>query len=73
MSKWISVKDRLPEIGDDSPLVYPRKYHTTATYNHCGDLNGKWTVDDANGYEYEVDVTHWMPLPEPPTEEDINE
>ena len=65
---WISVKDMLPGEGDRA-IVYPNKYHDTATYNHYGKYAGEWTVDDENGYECEVVVTHWMPFPPPPNSE----
>jgi hypothetical protein len=63
-TNWISV-DTPPE-KEDSYLVYPRKYHTTAVYNIHGEWAGKWTSSDENGYDYEVIITHWQPLPEPP-------
>ena len=56
---WISVKDRLPE-GFQKVLVF--------WY-----ANGEPMVDTAfwsNGHSTEywegVEITHWMPLPEPP-------
>lgn len=66
--KWISVKDRLPDEGklvltfnaeqkgyDDYCLDYVILINTEPTgYIWACDLN--------------YDVTHWMPLPEPPNE-----
>ena len=68
--EWISVKDRLP-TDEIECLVYPRKYHHTACFRPWKDKEGcyeanTFTVDDENGYEYEVCVTHWMPLPKSP-------
>lgn len=59
---WISVKDRLPEPPAQC-LVYSGKEHIlrrmeTATYTEWG-----WMTP---GYFQEI--THWMPLPEPPKE-----
>jgi len=67
--KWISVDDELPE-GNIECLVYPEPN---------GDMNiisatfqpwdKKWTQDCYNGYDYETfepNVTHWIPLPDPP-------
>lgn len=65
--EWISVKDKLPE-GIDLPCKDRKLYLVV--------INGKvdilWWND---GFYYKhgtmeiyVDATHWMPLPEPPTE-----
>ena len=59
--EWISVKDELPKdrVGK---LVYcgTDKSITRMYY----DPNNKYWVDTM-GFE-RMDVTHWMPLPEPP-------
>ena len=67
--KWISVKDRLPEIGKDVLIC---------DINHLGVpiAVGKYSPDP-NWSDWETDadfwqgtgdleVTHWMPLPELP-------
>lgn len=81
---WISVKDRLP--GEDGRyLVYNMSYCNAValvtSFSTClenvedyafeGEKRPGWfSYDDEYGY-YEIDgVTHWMPLPEPPKEED---
>lgn len=63
--EWISVKDRLPDkkceaylCSLDSCLFPGSQYISIRAF--CDD--GKW---EANGT-----VTHWMPLPEPPKEEE---
>ena len=60
MSEWISVKERLPDIE-------------TWVLVHC--VNGKITSDlrIAPFGKFMIspvygEVTHWMPLPEPPEE-----
>ena len=69
-STWISVKDELPDKNQDV-LIYRG--------NHIGDMmhvytylgNNKW--EDEYGYWSKTDdegITHWMPLPEPPTEKE---
>ena len=63
VQEWISVKDRLPEIGR-SVIVYnaPAKCAAEAMYKGEGRfLQFRWS---ARLQEHEV--THWMPLPEPP-------
>ena len=52
--KWISVEDRLPERAG-TYLVFWREAMTDF---YTG--NGRWMKSLA---------THWMPLPEPPEEE----
>lgn len=68
---WISVKERLPEErtmvlivdgGEVSVGQYsPTEYHPTGWWDYLS--------TDINGCEVEChNVTHWMPLPEPPKE-----
>ena len=63
-SKWISVKERLPEEGE-VVLVFGGRSIYTAIYGwRCGwygwhKLNSKY---------HNCNPTHWMPLPEPPKE-----
>jgi len=66
MSEWISVKDRLPEMGV-SVLGMTKKNP------FCGyapavvvRLKNGWSQDAL--HEYVTNVTHWMPLPAPPEE-----
>ena len=60
----ISVKERLPKC-DDTILLY---YGAVDIGIYFED---KFRMFDKNGYPFEVRyVTHWMPLPEPPEEDD---
>ena len=63
--KWISVKDRLPE-NDNDVLVYD---------TDCGIVIGwcdKEIGDFAADFISPLDaVTHWIPLPEPPKDGDV--
>lgn len=70
MSEWISVKDRLPKIGQ-MVLIY-----NAAQYPFHVSIFERWESDsdlpkvfyacgDEDAGEY-CDVTHWMPLPESP-------
>ena len=68
--RWISVKERFPEQGQ-SVIYY---------FDKCGVYAGKYEKykwpEEAGGHESDCfysddgylcdDVTHWMPLPEPP-------
>ena len=67
MSKWISVKDGMPNEGQEV-LIYPE-------VQMCGDINtayihnGKFLViweDSYQSGEDEVRPTHWMDYPPPP-------
>lgn len=70
MSEWISVKDRLPEkhilcLVTYHPCHWVQNTDFTKTLVGTDRLIGKnmWA---RNKYQ---NVTHWMPLPEPPEEE----
>ena len=68
VAEWVSVKDRLPEksgcylaitiAGSILVLNYSNKYKM---FNCFDDL-------EPNGNQLEV--THWMPIPEPPKEDE---
>ena len=64
LNGWISVKDRLPEKDGN--------YLATACDEGCSVREGIWcstVVVVAEYYEGSwtwYDVTHWMPMPEPP-------
>lgn len=56
---WIRVEDRLPEPGVDVLAAYRDRHINMGT---AGD---DWLEEDIeDGY-----ITHWMPLPEPPEED----
>lgn len=63
MSKWISVKDRLPEKELDY-LVTDGNDQMVAAFII------KYRIWDffRNTFWESEEVTHWMPLPEPPKE-----
>lgn len=79
--EWISVEDRLPEIdpygkgrygGTRSVRVLcvckqrdGRTFVKEGYYEPCGDGSVHWRIPGS------IDsVTHWMPLPTPPTEKE---
>ena len=55
--KWISVRDRLPENG-----------LTVLLYSKIDEIQTGWLsgLSFETSYDCISDVTHWMPLPEPP-------
>lgn len=71
MAEWIDVNERLPDkegyylvfIVDNfgetrSEVMYLCKYATS--FNWAEHVSSYW--------KYHNTITHWMPLPEPPTE-----
>jgi hypothetical protein len=73
MSNWISVKDRLPEDGsfdEDGYVLVWVKWRCPAIARKDWAQGWKpehWRTDCGERLEIK-DVTHWMPLPEPPKE-----
>jgi hypothetical protein len=68
--QWISVEERLPENGSKC-LAYllstSKEYWKIVVLRKVGEPDNDWRLDGrelANSW----DVTHWMPLPEPPQE-----
>ena len=62
VQRWISGKDRLPEAGTKALCYLKRGEYWTAVWDDCGD--DMWS--DGESWCSNVEVTHWMPLPEPP-------
>jgi len=66
MTEWINVNDRLPEDQEHylvrTPLTFPK---------NCIYQIAEFYTDNYEFYneqdEHLNDVTHWQPLPEPPT------
>ena len=67
MSEWISVKERLPEVGERVLTLDRRgniRNRRLRTY-----LNGD-NYFAPDGLEPGKHITHWMPLPKPPEKEE---
>ena len=61
--EWISVKDRLPE-NEGKYLCWDVPYSSSTSYPTFGHFqDGKFYMHIADDWS---NVTHWMPLPEPP-------
>ncbi len=71
MAEWISVKERLPEVGN-MVLIFYDGQPVIAMFRkseHCsGWFEGYCHMCEDSETYYLDDVTHWMPLPEPPKE-----
>ena len=69
MGEWISVNVRLPGEYKDV-LIYGEKVLDKPLVGYYIPEWGhiRWTGMSRDGYLYfyDKDITHWMPLPEPP-------
>ncbi len=61
--RWIPCSERLPEDGKEVLICDNRKTVSKAWYD--SDMH-KYCIADSDYYYNELDVTHWMHLPEPP-------
>ena len=64
VQEWVPVTEKLPEDSGYYLVVHRNKYNGSISiafemYIKC--KIGEWWEND-----YAYDVTHWMPLPEPP-------
>lgn len=68
MSKWISVNDELPSENGQYLVKMPN-----SPFNRKGQAVSEFTSSVKPNFSYDrlhIDqVTHWMPLPEPPKED----
>ena len=69
-NKWIPVTERLPDTAERvlvcktwNGRVYKPEY---GYYQDFPNQKGCWYVLTEEGYYPQREVTHWMPLPEPP-------
>ena len=71
VQEWISVKDRLPEKNETVLVYCANKTIQGGATRHIGSCdNGFWFLKTQPGIasfpHLEWEVTHWMPLPQPP-------
>lgn len=60
-NEWISVKDRLPEKHGWYLVFKHRRFSIAEWTGDCWYNENDLPIDD-------IVITHWMPLPEPPKE-----
>ena len=75
--KWISIKDEMPPDGQAVILCIEINYSVGYIYTSGAFVGGLWKLNESHNlldtdcYEYEDsydnDITHWMPLPPPPS------
>lgn len=71
--KWISVTERLPEVGG-TYLVYTERGSVYASHFYEKKVfRDDYVREPQWSQRGKVKVTHWMPLPEPPKEVPKNE
>lgn len=70
--EWIKCTDKLPERSDDSVLVYfaeTGSIETVHIHDYFDDITAGIDGDGSQLYSkwyMSQNVTHWMPLPNPP-------
>ena len=70
MAKWISVKDRLPEIGKNVLVCFQKGDMAVACVYITSEDLPLWRAAADDGWTCKCDTepTHWIPLPDPPKE-----
>lgn len=72
MSEWIKASDRMPD--EEISVLVMQDGNDVCEYLilQAQLFQGDWYADHENGlidFYDALNVTHWMPLPEPPKEE----
>ena len=67
-TRWIPVTERLPEDLQTVLVVRKDGGIYCWMYSACSPTDEVWCDEYANAFSV-YDVTHWIPLPEPPKEE----
>jgi len=58
--EWISVKDRLPKMYERVLTYCPEFPRMPIKVNYIHTYDNEWA------YDHSREITHWLPLPEPP-------
>lgn len=74
MSNWISVKDKLPDVGGMSVLMvavneYGQRNVVKGFTDYACPIDFHTNEREYEGVWHAWKVTHWQPLPEPPESE----
>ena len=82
MSEWIPTSERLPELETSVLALVTLKtskgepwepfMEILELYKDAQKETSGWTDEDSHYYDL-ADITHWMPLPEPPKETQISQ
>lgn len=72
MAEWISVEERLPAKAEDVLVIVNGKPKANITFvgaiEFAAYAKGEGWIVDAYPEWADAEITHWMPLPEPPGE-----
>ena len=66
-ARWIPCSERMPEENVYVIAWAKRKHHSRAIMAIL--INGIWKIgvnDCSGGFHAQGEITHWMPMPEPP-------
>lgn len=63
--EWIKTTDQLPEEFEEV-ITYSSQIKVGTAYYYWQESEAVWVSSD--GVYERLAVTHWMPLPEPPTQ-----
>lgn len=70
VNRWIPCSERMPEEGQDVIIYIAKGWDITPIQvAHIQYDSTLWEFSDGEFYPSKNEVSHWMPLPEPPEEE----
>lgn len=69
-NKWISAEDALPEVDQPVMICAFGKSVGEGVYRGHDGFHHVWKMYASSGTYWDDEVTHYMPLPEPPEEDD---
>lgn len=67
-SEWVPCSERMPNDGEN---VLFHSIHSRTVSLGCRNKYGReylWDITDSCGYELDRNISHWQPLPQPPSE-----
>ena len=72
MNKWISVKEKLPALGEEVLCFFE---DGSMAVGYCYPLYEMWMACTGDNFRIDMDgePIYWMPLPKPPIKEDCND
>ena len=66
MAEWISVEERLPEIGQEVLAWGARRGHIIVEYSKSSHIHRTLIRIDGQWWNNGERIAYWMPLPDPP-------